>query len=304
MNSFEQDTLLRDELREIVENLNFILENTNKISPIERDILLQQLRGAYLSVLKLSTAPLVEPVPKVEPEPVVVAPVEKTAPKVEPEPVVVAPVEKTAPKVEPEPVVVAPVEKPAPKVEPEPVVVAPIVEPALEKTDLFLSQEENNDILDFLTNHQVDIVSEPVPAPGVNQPKQEVVIPVSEPQPVSAQPSLFPDEPVVAPKPAAKKSLNDLLMEQKGDNSIGTNFQHGKIQDLAKAISINDKFLFIRELFKGKGEEFGMAVQKLNRCQSMEAAFDEIEIMKKYYAWDTSSAAYLALCDVVRRKFI
>ncbi|MBP5612910.1 MAG: hypothetical protein J6X35_02035, partial [Bacteroidales bacterium] len=115
MNNFEQDAALRDELQQIVENLNFILENTKNISPIERDIILQHLRDAYLSVLKLRTENIIEPAAVVEPEPLI---------KPEPEPVV-----EPEPVIEPEP---EPVIEPEPFIEPEPepiVKLEPVFEP-------------------------------------------------------------------------------------------------------------------------------------------------------------------------------
>lgn len=325
MNNFEQDAPLRDELQQIVENLNFILETTKNISPIERDIILQHLRDAYLAVLKLRTESIIEPAPVVAPEPVkmpepvvepvIVAepkPIAKPEPIVEPEQVIEPepepilkpepvfdtafgpetepitepePIREPEPFVEPEPEPVVepePVIEPEPFVEPEPVIEPePIVAPEPEPAD---------DILDFL--------SKPVETPA---PRKEAhptpVIPVPEP-------SLFPEEPSTPAKPEPRRSLNDVLMEQKEDHSIASSFQNSRVHDLAKSININDKFLFIKELFRGKGEEFGMAIQKLNRCESIEEAFNEIDIMKKFYFWDTSAPAYLALCDLVRRKFL
>lgn len=102
--------------------------------------------------------------------------------------------------------------------------------------------------------------------------------------------------------PQPKRSLNDLLGKE--DNSLASQFQHSHIDDLSKAISLNDKFLYIKELFKGKGEDFSKAIQKLNVCPNIDEAFQTIDMLKKYYAWDTDSSAYLALCDLVRRKFV
>ncbi|HNW67404.1 MAG TPA: hypothetical protein PKK66_00940 [Bacteroidales bacterium] len=110
---------------------------------------------------------------------------------------------------------------------------------------------------------------------------------------------LFPDEPTTTPK----RSLNDLLSQQKEDNSLSNKFQNAKVEDLSKAITVNDKFLYIRELFRNKGEEYSIAIQKLNKCQTIEEAFEEIELLKKYYFWDTTTAPYLSLCDLVRRKY-
>lgn len=328
MNNFEQDAPLRDELQQIVENLNFILENTKNISPLERDIILQHLRDAYMAVLKLRTSSIIEPAPVVEPEPVIEPTAAEPEPVaepvvVEPEPVIAEPV-----VVEPEPVIAEPepVIEPA-ATEPEPVIAEPepviaesepvveplptakpelIIEPSTEPEPLAKSEpifdtafgpepkeEEtpDDDILDFLT--------QPVETPA-EEARPEPVKPAQQ----AEQPTLFPEETETPAPQEQHRSLNDILMEQKEDNSIASNFQRSKIIDLAKSISINDKFLFIKELFRGKGEEFGMAIQKLNSCATLEEAFNEIDIMRKFYFWDTSSQAYLALCDLVRRKFI
>lgn len=161
---------------------------------------------------------------------------------------------------------------------------------------------------------ELEIVPEPEPI-LVTEPK---VVPQAEPKPVSQTESdlipepetlsqttktLFADEPqpqVHAVKPQ-QRSLNDLFNEKKQD--LGEKFQQSKIVDLTKAMSINDKFLFIRELFKNKSEEFSRAIQTLNKCENIEEAFDIMEGLKKQYFWDSTSSAYLALCDLVRRKF-
>ena len=102
-----------------------------------------------------------------------------------------------------------------------------------------------------------------------------------------------------------KKSLNDLLQEQNPEKpSLYSKIQESKIEDLAKAISLNDKFLFIKELFKNQGEDFSKAIKLLNQCSNLEEAFAELEKMKKFYLWDTVSPAYLTFCDLVRRRFL
>jgi len=104
------------------------------------------------------------------------------------------------------------------------------------------------------------------------------------------------------PKPE-KKSLNDLL-EKKDDNSLGAKFQQSHIPDLTKAIAINEKFSFIKELFQNSGVDFSNAIQKLNECENIDTAFVMMEELKRQYLWDTTSSAYLSLCDLVRRRFM
>ena len=101
-----------------------------------------------------------------------------------------------------------------------------------------------------------------------------------------------------------KKSLNDLLTEKKEEQTLGVRFQQSHIPDITKAIAINEKFTFIRELFRNSGVDFSNAIQKLNECENIDDAFVLMETLKHQYLWDTTSTSYLSLCDLVRRKFL
>ena len=384
---------VHDELGQIIDNLLLIKNNTDKISSIEKDILLQNLREAYLAILRYPVSDDVQVVEKQEEkteEPQEESVVEKLIEEkvelqeeeqleeeneemdtdilefVKAVPKAVyeekSPIQKTpdlfsesapAPEpvkvVEPEPVkleVFEPVEetKPEPVVAPEP---EPIVEPEAEKSEESESTEkiiEPEPIPEPVKVIEPEPITEPAkvetPEPVVEAKSEPVV--VSEPEPVPEpvkviEPELITEpakeetpepakvetpepvveakpEPEVAPEPAAapktqpqvevkpqQRSLNDLFNEQKQD--LGEKFQQTKITDLTKAMSINDKFLFIRELFKNKSEEFSHAIHTLNKCENIEEAFDTMEGLKKQYFWDSTSSAYLALCDLVRRKF-
>ncbi|MBO4646359.1 MAG: hypothetical protein J5642_07585 [Bacteroidales bacterium] len=149
----------------------------------------------------------------------------------------------------------------------------------------------------------------PTPSPtNAYQAPEETIL--TKPTPVPSQPAPSLNERLAqehnnASNSAPKvTSLNDLLNQKKEDNSLATQFQHARIEDLSKAISLNDKFLYIKELFKNDGEKFSLAIRKLNSCTSMEEAFGEIELLKKYYFWDTTTPAYISLCDLVKRKFM
>ena len=143
MNNFEQVTNLKEQLVNVINNLTIILNNAEKFSAIEKDILLQNLRDAYLAVLKMETAENAprsceecqpeKEIAKAEPEPIK----EETTPEPEPAP--------ATPETEPEPQTVepAPQEQPAPKEEPAP------QEPVRPEVTKMLNEEE--DILDFLS---------------------------------------------------------------------------------------------------------------------------------------------------------
>lgn len=352
---------INESLEQIIENLLLIKNNGTGFSQIDKDILLQNLREAYLTVLQSPVdeelqktdnqietkeepklAPIAEKVEeKKEEEPILEEqdseiPTEKIkieenipASKVVETPVQIteepvqneaeeeemdtdilefikdisqATVEQKPAHKEPE-LFAEPMPEPKPVVEPvpEPVVEpVPEPEPKLEKVvESFVS--EISEISEPEPEPEPEKVVEAViPEPEPKPAPEPVVEPAPEPKPepkVEIKPEVKPEEPV---KPQ-QRSLNDLFNEQKQD--LGDKFQQTKITDLTKAMSINDKFLFIRELFKNKSEEFSRAIQTLNNCENIEEAFDIMEGLKKQYFWDSTSSAYLALCDLVRRKF-
>ncbi len=260
----EKNADFRACLTQVADNLKLIAAS-DAVTPLERDLALQLLREAYLIVMDPDVA---------QPEPVV-----EVKPVAQPEPKEIHPMDDDildflgAPStpVSPQEPALAP--KAEPVRAPQP---APVEEPQPQHTEP---------------------ASQPAPAPAVTR---------VEPQPRPKSPSTLFSEPTPTPTPARKetKTLHDILAQTHEDNSLATKFQHSHIDDLSKAITLNDKFIYIRELFRNKGEEFGQAIQKLNNCQNIDEAFSEIDMMKKFYMWDTTSTAYLSLCDLVRRKFV
>ena len=294
-------------INEIVDNLMVICDENCRLPKIEKDILLDKIRQLYLKALAVEEveiepeksenydihpgieedvdlffdtdhesygAPEVAAEPQPEPEP---APAPKPEPVVEkptPEPVLEL-------KEEEEPVS-EPVQAPAPKPQApqmQPSQAAPKPEKVIEPEPL--NSDDEDDLLQFIPQKN---------APKVEPAMKPEPAPVSKPEPKPVQ-------------PAAPRSLNDLFTKQQEDRSLGSQFQHAKVGDLTKAISINDKFTFIKELFNNRGEEFSAAIQQLNQCPNMDAAFDCLEGLKKQYYWDSTSTAYLSLCDLLRRKF-
>ena len=186
-----------------------------------------------------------------------------------------------------------PVQEPAP--EPK----APVVQPsqAAPKPEKViepepLNSEDEDDLLQFIPQK-----SAPKPEP-IHEPKKHA----TPTQSVKTVKTTHTHNNLL--QSGTPRSLNDLFNKQQEDRSLGSQFQHAKVGDLTKAISINDKFTFIKELFNNKGEEFSAAIQKLNQCPNMDAAFDCLEGLKKQHYWDSTSTAYLSLCDLLRRKYL
>jgi len=76
---------------------------------------------------------------------------------------------------------------------------------------------------------------------------------------------------------------------------------HSKpITDLMSAIALNDRFTFIRELFKNDKKDFENAMDALNNAGSFNSAYN---LMMQQYDWDMNDEAVQLLLSVVRRKY-
>ncbi|MCL2130949.1 MAG: hypothetical protein FWH36_00620 [Lentimicrobiaceae bacterium] len=112
-------------------------------------------------------------------------------------------------------------------------------------------------------------------------------------KPVSVGESFKPEKP----------SLNEIVSSYKPDESIGSKMQQGNISDLMKSIDMNNKFLFVKELFKGNGSVFTEEINKLNGFNKLNEAIPYLESIKTKHRWDNQSEAYAELYRLVLRKF-
>jgi hypothetical protein len=98
------------------------------------------------------------------------------------------------------------------------------------------------------------------------------------------------------------KSVNERIQKSKTDKSIGLKMLHNPIKDLKSAIGINEKFLFINELFKGNMKAYNDSIINLNDSESYDKAFEFLDKLKNDYKWEDDMVAYLTFKDFVERK--
>ena len=98
-------------------------------------------------------------------------------------------------------------------------------------------------------------------------------------------------------------TLGDLL-EKTEDNSLAARLQRKPVSDLISAIGINDKFLFLNELFGGSMEKYNKSIRSLNSFSTLLGAKTYMSELQIEFQWDCSSDAYKKLNDLVERRFI
>lgn len=73
-----------------------------------------------------------------------------------------------------------------------------------------------------------------------------------------------------------------------------------KVNDIKKAISLGDRFLFQRELFGGNGELMAKTIAELNGMHSMDEADAYI---RKHFDWDKESNACELFYNILKRRW-
>ena len=71
------------------------------------------------------------------------------------------------------------------------------------------------------------------------------------------------------------------------------------LHSLAEAIGVNDKFLFIREIFNGNQADY---LQAITRLESTENITDARAVIMSYTGDNNESEAVKQLLDLVKRK--
>jgi len=99
-------------------------------------------------------------------------------------------------------------------------------------------------------------------------------------------------------------SINDRLQKNKQDKSIGLRMQKNPIKDLKTAIGINEKFLFINELFKGNMKDYTDTILRLNDMTHLAEAKDILDSLFQKYNWDPTSLPYQTFMSYIERKLV
>ncbi|HVZ25891.1 MAG TPA: hypothetical protein VG842_07555 [Sediminibacterium sp.] len=126
---------------------------------------------------------------------------------------------------------------------------------------------------------------------------QEIPVPVKN---VVAATSPVREFNSVLARPA--ESLNDRLKEEKTE--IATALKESPIRDLKKAIGINDRFLFLHELFRGDESIYERSIRTINGFSIYpEAEYWIQRELKVKLSWPDNSETVKLFDQLVRRRF-
>lgn len=200
--------------------------------------------------------------------------------------------------------------EPTPPVTPETKTVSEII-----ITDTPRQEPIQQDVITETAHDNIpDIIPEEKPV------KDEIVFEIAEEKPVKPEPVETQTQKKHIPLPypdlfsssgttladkfqTERKTIKDQLSETNNDNSLGDKIQQSQIQDLKSAIGINDKFLFINELFKGDLAGYNKTIEGLDKCASRQEALNLLEKFRHQFNWSENSSSLSRLYNFLKRRY-
>ena len=122
-------------------------------------------------------------------------------------------------------------------------------------------------------------------------------------------------------KPAAveeKSQLQEILSGGNSDKSqsfyahfssayqeaVKDKLSHLKIRSLKGAFGLNDRLLFIRELFNNNSDEFNAIVEELDQLEGSEPALRKLSVLAAHKSWNKEDAAVKEFVNMVNRRYV
>lgn len=95
-------------------------------------------------------------------------------------------------------------------------------------------------------------------------------------------------------------NINETLGSLRDDNDFSDYYKSQPLSNLSQAIGINDRFLFIRELFSGNSETYSKAIMKIDEARNLS---DAKALILDFAGERIETEAGQQLLDLVKRKF-
>lgn len=137
-------------------------------------------------------------------------------------------------------------------------------------------------------------------------PVHEVVEPVKEVVEVKISRTEIVEE---KPKSASKEILAEKLSHQhklvnetittRTVMDVSSKLKNAPIPSIQSAINLNDKFLFIRELFKNNNLLYNQTIERLNNAAGYAEA---IAIIDREFAWNMNEPMVAKLVELIKRR--
>lgn len=146
------------------------------------------------------------------------------------------------------------------------------------------------------------------------EPVEEPAAPTSEVTAKESKPEIEKTKEIKQKVPLQESKTTLDLFSDTPKDSLGTTFTREKhpsvgevlkkpIGDLREAIGINDKFLFINELFNGDMSRYNKVLDELNEFSSISGAQTYLSELSVQYNWRKDHTAYHRFEEILQKKY-
>lgn len=189
-------------------------------------------------------------------------------------------------------------------------VVAEKAEPLPKESQAPVATEPEPNVIEFDQNKEdkkdIDkeiLIEELMPEPQLEPALEPQPQPQPESQPVhSPEPHHKPAKTeILAEKFQSQSFLNETLAKYQDVTDLSKKMQSQPIKDIFSAINLNDKFLFIKELFSNDAALYQSTIEKLNSAGNFN---DAVRYLDGNFTWDFSDTMVQNFLELVRRRFL
>jgi hypothetical protein len=291
-------------LNKVVEQYSRILEYDNSVPIMEVDLALKDVRDLYEAVLDLRTISEIQRRKTQDPEvstKTISTPANETV-AVETSQLDIS-VVPTSAEIEPDKASEVVLES---AVEPEKTVVE-INRPVEIKLDESpIAWQKTFDASDAKETG-VTSTSDPIPAVAVS-PKVDLLQERQKDFVPTVRKIEFKPEPVTVD--SKKESLFDKAaslydkIAKPAEKTVATQASQNPISNIKSSIGINEKFAYLKDLFKNNMAEYNESLDKLNNFENYGEAEDFFQELKAKYSWDPESKSFQGLAELLNRRYL
>lgn len=106
---------------------------------------------------------------------------------------------------------------------------------------------------------------------------------------------------ILAEKFQSQSFLNEALSQFQNVTDLSKKMQNQPLKDIFSAINLNDKFLFIKELFNNDTALYQSTVEKVNNAGNFN---DAVRYLDGNFSWDFNEQMVQKFLELVRRRFM
>ena len=93
--------------------------------------------------------------------------------------------------------------------------------------------------------------------------------------------------------------INETLAQKKTGSDLSSKLQTAPLTSISSGIGLNDKFLFIRELFHGDSDLYNNTIRHIDAVDSLAAALDFIHL---HFEWDENNETTQKFINLLQRR--